>query len=102
MHTQCLKYPYSGTEGVQSVFTDVRLSRVAALRLFLQDSSPSRPCFSVSKFIFYGNSNRICILLLCENCINLNSVELVHSAFQAYYVLLLFCIFIFESLLLKL
>ena len=37
------------------------------------------------------NLNRICILLLCENCINLNCVELVHSAFQVYYILLLFC-----------
>ena len=27
-----------------------------------------------------GNLNRICILLLCENCINLNYAELVHSA----------------------
>jgi len=48
--------------------------------------------------------NRICILLLCENCINLNYVELVHSAFQVYYILLL-CILIllfFESLILKL
>ena len=30
---------------------------------------------------------------LCENCINLNYVELVHSAFQVYYILLLFCLF---------
>ena len=36
----------------------------------------------------YGNSNRICILLLCENCIHLNYVELVHSTFQVYYILL--------------
>ncbi|RAX29056.1 UNVERIFIED_CONTAM: hypothetical protein DQE83_28825, partial [Escherichia coli] len=35
------------------------------------------------------NLNRICILLLCENCISLNYVELVHSAFQVYYILLL-------------
>ena len=28
---------------------------------------------------------RICILLLCENCIKLNYVELVHRAFQVYY-----------------
>ena len=49
--------------------------------------------------------NRICILLLCENCINLNYVELIHSAFQVYYILLLLCILIlliFESLILKL
>ena len=39
----------------------------------------------------YGNLNRICILLLCENCINLNCVELVDSAFQVYCILLLFC-----------
>ena len=49
--------------------------------------------------------SRIYIFLLCENCINRNCVELVHSAFQVYYVLLLLCIFIllgFESLILKL
>ena len=47
----------------------------------------------------------ICILLLCENYINLNCIELIHSAFQVYYILLLLCIFIpliFESLILKL
>ena len=41
-----------------------------------------------------GNLNRICIILLCENRINLNYVELVDSAFQIYYILLLFQIFI--------
>ena len=49
--------------------------------------------------------NRICILLLCEDCINLDYVELVCSAFQVYYILLLLCIFIlltFEILILKL
>ena len=40
--------------------------------------------FQCLLFIVYGNSNRICTLLLCENCINLNHVELVHSAFQVY------------------
>ena len=62
-------------------------------------------CSNVSWFIVYGNLNRICTMLLCENFINLNYVELVHSAFQVYYILLLFCIFmllIFESLILKL
>ena len=56
-------------------------------------------------YIVYGNLNRICILLWCENCINLNYVELVHSAFQVYYPLLFFCLFIiliFKSLILKL
>ena len=51
------------------------------------------------------NLNRICILLLCENCINPNCAELVHGAFQVYYILLLFCIFIlliFETLILTL
>ena len=33
--------------------------------------------------------NRICILLLCDNCINLNYVELVHSTLQVYYIALL-------------
>ena len=49
--------------------------------------------------------NRICVLLLSENCINLNYVELIHSAFQVYYIFILLCIFIlliFESLILKL
>ena len=57
------------------------------------------------RFIVYGNLNRICTLLLCENCISLNCVELVHSACQLYYIPLLFCLFIlliFESLILKL
>ena len=40
------------------------------------------------------NLNRICILLLCENCINLNHVELVHNASGVYHTLLLFCLFI--------
>ena len=60
---------------------------------------------SVSWFTVCGNLKRICILLLCENCINLNYVELVHSGFQVYYIFLLFCLFIllsFESLILKL
>ena len=42
--------------------------------------------------------------MLCENYINLNYVELVHSAFQTYYILLVLCLFIlliFESLMLK-
>ena len=49
---------------------------------------------SVSYFIVYGNLKRICILLLCENCININYIELVHSVFHVYYILLLFCLFI--------
>ena len=60
-------------------------------------------CSSVSWFTIYGNLKRICILLLCKNCINLNNVELVHNAFQIYYILLL-CLsilLIFESLILK-
>ena len=44
-------------------------------------------CSNVSQFIVYGNLNRICILLLLENCINLNYVELVHSIFQVYDIL---------------
>ena len=38
-------------------------------------------CSSIFWFIVYGNLNRICILLLFENCINLNYAELVHDAF---------------------
>ena len=51
-------------------------------------------CSSVSWLIVYGNLNEICVLLLCENYISLNYVELVHSAFQVYYILLLLYIFI--------
>ena len=60
---------------------------------------------SISSFTIYGNLNRICFLLLHEDCISLHYVVLVHSAFQVYYTLLLLCIFtvlIFESLILKL
>ena len=62
-------------------------------------------CSNVFWFVVYRNLNRPCILLLCENCINLNYVELVHTAFQVYYIFLLLCIFIlliFESLIFKL
>ena len=62
-------------------------------------------CSSVSWFIVYRNLNRICILLVCENYINFNYVEMVHSAFQVYYILLLshlFRLLIIESLTLKL
>ena len=71
-------------------------------RKFLHPDLHPWICSSVSWFIVYGNLNWICMLLLCENCIY---VELVHSAFQVYYILLLFCLFIlliFESLTLKL
>ena len=69
------------------------------------------PCFMsldmFQCFLVYSlwELNKICILLLCENCISLNYVELVHGAFQVYCIFLLFCIFIlliFESLILKL
>ena len=49
---------------------------------------------SVSWFIIYGNWNRMCILLLCENYININYVELVHNVFQVYSILPLFCLLI--------
>ena len=58
------------------------------------------PCFTFLdmfqclQFTVYGDLNRICILLVCENCINLNYVELVDSAYQVYYILLLLSIFI--------
>ena len=42
----------------------------------------------ISPFIVYGNLNRFCILLSCDYCISLNYIELVHSAFQVYYILL--------------
>ena len=69
------------------------------------------PCFmSLDMFqcllmYSHGNLNRICILLVCEGSISLNYVDLVDSAFQAYCILLLFCLFIlliFESVILKL
>ena len=62
-------------------------------------------CSSVSWFIVFGSLNGICTLLWGENCINLNHAELVLSAFQVYYILVLFCLFIlliFESLIVKL
>ena len=37
--------------------------------------------------------NRICILLLCGNCINVNYVELIDNTFQVYYILLRLCTF---------
>ena len=50
------------------------------------DHETFAPCFTscpcVSWLIVYGNLNKICILLLCENCINLNYIQLVHSSFQ--------------------
>ena len=61
--------------------------------------------FQVCWFIVYGNLNRICILLLYEIFMNINYVELTCNAFQIYYILLFFCLFIlliFESLILKL
>ena len=62
-------------------------------------------CSSALWFTVCGNLNRICTLLLCENYVNINYIDLVPSAFQIYYILLLFCPFIllfFESLILKL
>ena len=38
-------------------------------------------CSSGSRFVLYGNLNRICIPLLCENCINLLYVESVRTAY---------------------
>ena len=52
------------------------------------------PWIYSSGLLVYGNLNRICILLLCENCINLNYVELVHGSFQVYHILPLLGIFI--------
>ena len=45
--------------------------------------------FFGQQFIVRRNLNRICILLLCENCINLNYVGLVHNAFQVVDLLFL-------------
>ena len=50
-------------------------------------------CSSISWFIVYGNLTRICTLLVGENCTNLSYVELVHSVFQVYYILLPFYLF---------
>ena len=76
-----------------------------SLRIGLEVSSLSQNFFSVSWFIVYGNLKGIGVLLLCENCVNLNYVKLVHSAFQAKCILMLLCILIlliFNSLILKL
>ena len=66
--------------------------------------APSFMFLEMFQYLLVYNLWELCILLLCENCINLNYVELVHSAFQAYYILLVFCLFIlliFESLILS-
>ena len=52
-----------------------------------------------------GHNWATSLCVWCKNCINLNYVEMVHSAFQVFYILLLFCLFIlllYESLILKL
>ena len=58
--------------------------------------------FSVSWFIIYGNLSRICILLLCENCINLNYVEWFIVLFRSTILFHIFILLILGSLLLKL
>ena len=82
----------------------------------LSDFNTFRPCNFCTLFcvlIVYGNLNRICILLLCERCINLNYAEMekknyaemVNGAFQVYYILLLSCLFlllIFDNFILRL
>ena len=74
----------------------------------LSDLNTFRPCNFCTLFsvlIVYGNLNRICILLLCECCINLNYAEMVNGAFQVYYILILSCLFlllIFDSFILRL
>ena len=43
------------------------------------------PLFNLPGYVPVSPSNRICILLLCENCTYFNYVELVHGAFQVYF-----------------
>ena len=88
-------------------YSDKRTDTMISILLEHEISVPcfmSLICSSVTWFIVYGNLNRIYILQLCENCINLNYGKLLHSAFQVYCILLLFYIFfqlIFESLIFK-
>ena len=72
------------------------------------DHEKFAPCFMSLDMFQYLLVNSLWKLefvsYLRENYVNLNYVDLVHSAFQAYYILL-FCMFIlliFESLMLKL
>ena len=74
-------------------YSDKRTDTMISILLEHEISVPcfmSFICSSVTWFIVYGNLNRIYILQLCENCINLNYVELVHSVFKVCYTLLLF------------
>ena len=50
-----------------------------------------RKCSSVSWCIVHGNLNKICIIVMCESCINL---IFGYSNFQVYYILLVFCLLI--------
>ena len=67
-------------------YSDKRTDTMISILLEHEISVPcfmSLICSSVTWFIVYGNLNRIYILQLCENYINLNYVELVHSAFSS-------------------
>ena len=49
-------------------------------------------CFLV--YSLWEHEQNLYPSVLCENCVNLNYVELVHSAFQVHYIFLLFPLFI--------
>ena len=53
------------------------------------DGESFAPCFMPLDVFQCLLIYSLCILLLRENCINLNYVELVNSAFQVYEILLL-------------
>ena len=64
-----LTWFHSGKRTDSAWFQDFQILKVLHLVLC------SWICSSDSWFIVYGDSNNICVLLLCENCINLNNVE---------------------------
>ena len=67
-------------------FTVIREQALDDFNTLYLDHETFAPCLmscsSASWLIVYGNLNKICILLLCENCVSLNYVELVHNSFQ--------------------
>ena len=76
----------------------VKTSKLSMISIPLDDeiSAPdlmSLDMFQCLRVYSLWELNRICILLLCGNCINVNYVELIDNTFQVYYILLLLCTF---------
>ena len=76
----------------------VKTSKLSMISIPLDDEISAPDLMSLDMFqclLVYSlwELNRICILLLCGNCINVNYVELIDNTFQVYYILLLLCTF---------